>query len=111
MTIRLFITGLTMLATQLHANDNVFHSIVAQDGTGSFATIQDAIDAAPDSSATPYIIYIKAGHYHEHLYIPVSKPNLHLVGQSRRLHPPCLRVMFSHDGGACHGHLSGGYHL
>ena len=85
MTIRLFITGLTMLATQLHAEDNVFHSIVAQDGTGSFATIQDAIDAAPDSSAIPYIIYIKAGHYHEHLYIPASKPNLHLVGQSRRL--------------------------
>ena len=59
MTIRLFITGLTMLATQLHADDNVFHSIVAQDGTGSFATIQDAIDAAPASSAIPYIIYIE----------------------------------------------------
>ena len=79
---RFFLAGLTMLATQLHADDKVFHCIVAQDGTGSFATIQDAIDAAPDSSATPYIIYIKAGHYHEHLYIPASKPNLHLVGQS-----------------------------
>lgn len=82
---KLLLAGLTLLSVQLYAGNGVFDSVVAQDGTGSFATIQDAIDAAPDSSATPYIIYIKAGHYHEHLYIPASKPNLHLVGQSRKL--------------------------
>ena len=81
----LLLAGSVFISMQLYADNNVFNSIVAQDGTGSFATIQDAIDAAPDSSATPYIIFIKAGHYHEHLYIPASKPNLHLVGQSRRL--------------------------
>ncbi len=68
------------------ANDGcVFHCVVAQDGTGSYATVQDAIDAAPDSLTTPYIIYIKAGHYHEHVYIPASKPHLHLIGQHRAL--------------------------
>ncbi len=81
----LLLAGTTFISMQLYADNNVFNCIVAQDGTGSFATIQDAIDAAPDSSAIPYIIFIKAGHYHEHLYIPASKPNLHLVGQSRRL--------------------------
>ena len=74
-----------MMSAGAYADGNVFHSVVAQDGTGNYATIQDAIDAAPDSSSVPYLIYIKAGHYHEHVYIPASKPNLHLIGQDRRL--------------------------
>lgn len=82
---KLFLAAVTIVSLPLYADNNVFDCVVAQDGTGQFATIQDAIDAAPDSSATPYIIYIKSGHYHEHLYIPASKPNLHLIGQSRRL--------------------------
>lgn len=77
--------GMALISAHAVANGDVFDSIVAQDGTGSFATIQDAIDAAPDSMSSPYIIYIKAGHYHEHLYIPAQKTNLHLVGQDHRL--------------------------
>lgn len=64
------------------AANRVFDAVVAQDGTGDYACIQDAIDAAPDSLSTPYLIYIKAGRYHEHLFIPAGKPYVHLVGQS-----------------------------
>lgn len=82
----LLLLSVAMCRVSLHAHaDGVFDCVVAQDGTGAYATIQDAIDAAPDSLTIPYIIYIKAGHYHEHVYIPASKPHLHLIGQDRKL--------------------------
>ena len=77
--------GAGMMAFGAGESDKVFDCVVAQDGTGDYATLQDAVDAAPDSLRTPYIIYIKAGHYHEHVYIPASKPFLHLIGQDSRL--------------------------
>lgn len=77
--------GAGMMAYGADTGGKVFDCIVAQDGTGDFATLQDAVDAAPDSLRSPYIIYIKAGHYHEHVYIPASKPFLHLIGQDSRL--------------------------
>lgn len=63
--------------------DRVFDCVVAQDGTGDCANIQDAVDKAPVRSSTPYIIYIKAGRYHEHVHIPEDKPGLRFVGQGR----------------------------
>lgn len=65
--------------------NHVFDCIVAQDGTGNYTTIQDAIDQAPENSKYPYLIFIKAGHYHEHIYIPANKPMLHLIGQGQEL--------------------------
>ena len=35
--------------------------IVSADGTGDFETIQEAIDAMPDSSETPLVIFIRRG--------------------------------------------------
>lgn len=58
-----------------------FNSIVAQDGTGNYATVQAAIDAAPTSRTTPYIIYIKNGKYREKINIPATKPFIQLVGE------------------------------
>lgn len=63
--------------------DKVFDCIVTQDGTGDYATIQDAIDAAPENLSSPYLIYIGRGHYHEHLDIPENKPFIRLIGQGR----------------------------
>lgn len=64
---------------------NVFDAVVAQDGTGNFSNIQDAIDAAPENSNVPYLIFIKAGRYHEHVLIPENKPYIHLIGQDKKL--------------------------
>jgi pectinesterase len=44
-------------------------------------TLAAALEAAPDNSATPYVIFLKAGRYHEKLV--VDKPNIHLVGEDR----------------------------
>lgn len=55
---------------------------VAQDGTGDYRTVQQAIDAVTDSNASETIIYIKNGIYKEKLRLPVSKMNVHFVGES-----------------------------
>lgn len=55
--------------------------VVAKDGSGDFKTVQEAIDAVPDSSAIRTVIYIKAGVYKEKLVLPVSKMNVTFWGQ------------------------------
>lgn len=54
---------------------------VAQDGTGSYTTVQAAINAAPSGRTTPYKIYIKKGKYREKISIPSNKPFLYLIGE------------------------------
>lgn len=61
----------------------VFHAVVAKDGTGDFLSIQEAIDAAPERLTAPWRIYIKKGNYVEHVDIPESKPFLCLIGEGR----------------------------
>lgn len=52
---------------------------VAHSGA-QFSSIQSAIDAVPDNSATPYTISIAAGTYNEYLTVPASKLHLTMVG-------------------------------
>lgn len=54
---------------------------VAADGSGDYRTVQAAVDAAPDKSATRTIITIKPGVYKSHLEIPRDKINLTLRGE------------------------------
>jgi pectinesterase len=56
---------------------------VAQDGSGDFKTIQDAVFAARDLSQQQVTIFIKKGVYREKLVIPSWKTNISLVGESR----------------------------
>ncbi|WGL16690.1 pectinesterase family protein [Microbulbifer bruguierae] len=46
-----------------------------------YPTIAAALAAAPEASATPYVIYLPEGTYREKLL--VSKPNIHLIGAGR----------------------------
>lgn len=58
--------------------------IVAADGSGDFTKIQAAIDAAPDFSNDPTIIFLKRGTYDtEKLIVPATKTNLVFIGESR----------------------------
>lgn len=56
---------------------------VAQDGSGNFKTIQDAVNAVRDLSQQQVTIFIKKGVYHEKLVIPSWKTNISLVGEDR----------------------------
>lgn len=55
--------------------------VVAQDGTGDFNTVQQAIDAVKDSNNFVTTIYIRNGVYKEKLNLPESKRNIHFIGQ------------------------------
>ncbi|MBR1416148.1 MAG: pectin esterase [Prevotella sp.] len=63
----------------------VFHAVVAQDGSGDYSTVQAAIDAAPEGRTEPWLIFVKRGCYEEHVDIPDSKPYLSLIGEGRAL--------------------------
>ncbi len=57
--------------------------IVAQDGTGQFLTIQEAIDNIPEDNSSRINIYIKDGVYKEKL--DINKPSVSLIGTHRDL--------------------------
>jgi len=61
----------------------VFDAVVAQDGTGDYNKVQDAIDAAPTGRIAPWLIFVKNGTYEELVTIPESKPFIHLIGQDK----------------------------
>ena len=52
--------------------------IVAQDGSGQFSKVQDAIDSVPADNKQNIIILIRNGVYHEKLFI--TKSFITLVG-------------------------------
>lgn len=54
--------------------------VVAQDGSGNYTTITDAINAAPNKSADIYLIYATGGVYRENVEVPKSKTNIMLIG-------------------------------
>ena len=57
--------------------------VVAQDGSGDFFSVQEAIEAVPDYRKVPTTIYIKKGAYKEKLVIAESKHKIRLIGENR----------------------------
>lgn len=59
---------------------------VAADGTGQYASLQEAISAAPmrTDPATPrWVIFVKAGTYRERIYVQRERGNIHVIGEDR----------------------------
>lgn len=56
---------------------------VAQDGSGDYTTIQEAINAVRAYSPVPVTINIKNGVYHEKVNIPSWVTNITITGESR----------------------------
>lgn len=57
--------------------------VVAQDGSGTFTTISDAVSAAPNKTNIKdgyFLIYIGAGVYEEYVSIAKSKRNIMMIG-------------------------------
>lgn len=75
------ITFTTMERQQPEAR--LYDAVVAQDGSGDYKTVQEAVDAAPAGRAKPWLIFVKNGRYKEHVNVPATKPYLHLIGQDR----------------------------
>lgn len=56
--------------------------VVAQDGSGDFMTIQEAINAVPDYNSQELRILIAPGTYREKLVVPESKSHVTLVART-----------------------------
>lgn len=75
---------LCALAAVLHQNPAADASaVVAADGSGQYRTVQDAINAAPQNTSADrrWVIFVKAGIYHELLYVQREKRFVALVGE------------------------------
>lgn len=53
---------------------------MAQDGSGNFKTVMEAVEAAPTESEKRYVIYVKKGLYQENVEIKKKKWNLMMFG-------------------------------
>ncbi|XAR58410.1 Pectinesterase [Bertholletia excelsa] len=62
------------------ANNTKWDLLVAKDGSGNFTTIEEAVAAAPNSSETRFVIYIKSGAYYENVEVGRKKTMLMFVG-------------------------------
>lgn len=78
-----FVMILGLSALGYAQNKSPFHAVVAQDGSGNYTSVQSAIDAAPDNSGEPWLIFVKNGSYREQVIVPKSKIRIHLIGQDR----------------------------
>lgn len=69
------------------AHQQNFHPdlTVARDGSGDFRTTGEAIRAAPNNSARPFVIFIKRGLYREYLHVGKTKTNINLIGEGMGL--------------------------
>ncbi|HET7535059.1 MAG TPA: pectinesterase family protein, partial [Candidatus Didemnitutus sp.] len=54
---------------------------VAIDGSGSYRTVQAAVDAAPVGRTAPWIILLKPGRYPGHVAVPAEKSFLVFRGE------------------------------
>ncbi|PIA37930.1 hypothetical protein AQUCO_02900053v1 [Aquilegia coerulea] len=60
------------------------NAVVAQDGSGQFKSINDAIAAYRTNPGGRYIIHVKAGIYREKVIVPFHAINVYMYGDSPR---------------------------
>lgn len=75
-----FFVLLFSFISNLQAKDWTIDVIVAQDGSGDYATITEALNANPDNGSD-FVIYIKNGIYNEKIFI--TQNNITLLGEDR----------------------------
>lgn len=67
----------------LLTNEVPYNIVVAADGSGDYTRVMDAVNAAPESRAKRFVIYIKKGTYNEIVFINEKKKNLMMIGDGR----------------------------
>lgn len=60
-----------------------YDAVVAFDGSGTHATVQAAIEAAPDNGTNGFTILVKPGVYQGQFMIPKQKRHLRIIGEEK----------------------------
>ncbi len=81
--ILILLLSLSSILSSAQTMDNLFELTVAQDGSGNFKTIQEAINNVRDHAEIRVIINIKPGVYNEKVVIPFFKRNITLRGSDK----------------------------
>ncbi|WP_207429142.1 pectinesterase family protein [Pedobacter sp. SYSU D00535] len=76
----LFLITLLFLSLGIRAAEK-YDFVVAQDGSGNFKTVQEAINAVPDFRKKTTTIFIKNSVYKEKLVLAGSKQNVRFIGE------------------------------
>ncbi|KAK4804080.1 hypothetical protein SAY86_004483 [Trapa natans] len=66
---------------KLLADDVKPDIVIAQDGSGDYKTIGEAVHALPIKSLTPFVVKIKAGIYKERVVVPKTVWNITWIGE------------------------------
>lgn len=74
---------IVMLMSSLIGFNQIKRVTVAQDGTGTYKTVQAALDAVPLNNKKEFIIFIKDGIYKEKLHLDSSKSRVTLIGENK----------------------------
>ncbi|CAL9157816.1 unnamed protein product [Musa hybrid cultivar] len=56
------------------------NAVVAKDGSGTFKTVQAAVDSVPNGNKNRYVIYVKKGVYKENVSLGKKTTNVMIVG-------------------------------
>ena len=76
-----YIVGVVFFSISTYAQNQKY--VVAQDGSGDFKTIQEAVNNVRDHSQVRVEILVKNGVYNEKLVIPAWKKNIALRGEDK----------------------------
>ncbi|HEU4390755.1 MAG TPA: pectinesterase family protein [Blastocatellia bacterium] len=82
----LFLFSGTAVVECAHSSRQIqpYDAVVAGDGSGQFKTVQEAINASPQTASRdkPWTIYVKTGTYKELIYVQHEKRFVRLMGES-----------------------------
>jgi pectinesterase len=76
----LFLIGFVIISICHYGQKKI---VVAQDGTGQYRSVQQALDAIPLNNKKPVTIYIRNGVYYEKLHLDSSKDHVSLMGEDK----------------------------
>ncbi|MEQ4723600.1 pectinesterase family protein [Nonomuraea sp. B19D2] len=83
MRLLLLLPLIALTAPPVAATGHTTTIVVAADGSGDHATVQDAVNAVPAGNTRPVIILVRKGTYRQQVVIPADKPHISLVGDTR----------------------------